>query len=211
MSKKVVKARDKWKSKLCFRVFSPKSFGFFEVGEFWSESADRLKKRVIEVPLDAITGDFSQSHIKLYFQVIDVEGDKAYTIFKGHDMTRDYLRSLIRRGCSRVEGVFNATTSDGYRVQVAILALTRRRSKTSQRKVIRRLMGEIVEDKSRRLDFNAFIQEAVLSKVASDIYNEAKKIYPLRKIEVTKSKLLEAPEKALTPPLTSLEAKSTSV
>ena len=199
--KKAVKARDKWRSKLCFRVFTSQSFGFLEVGEFWSEDVDRLKERVIEVPLDTITGDFSQSHIKLYFQVIDVEEDKAYTIFKGHDMTRDYLRSLIRRGSSRVEGIFNATTNDGYRIQVAILALTRRRSKTSQRKAIRGLMGKIVEDKSRRLNFNAFIQETVLGKVASDIYNEAKKIYPLRKIEVTKSKLLEAPAKVAATPL----------
>jgi ribosomal protein S3AE len=35
-----------------------------------------------------------------------------------------------------------------------------------------------------------FVQEMVLGKIASDIYNEARKVVPLRHVGVRKSKLL---------------------
>jgi len=55
-------------------------------------------------------------------------------------------------------------------------------------------MQKIVEEKAAQLTFDEFVQEAVLGKIASDIYNEAKKIAPLRHVGVRKSKLLYKPE-----------------
>jgi ribosomal protein S3AE len=52
-------------------------------------------------------------------------------------------------------------------------------------------MAKIVEEKSfKALTMDQFVQEMVLGKIASDIYNEAKKIVPLRHVGVRKSKLL---------------------
>jgi small subunit ribosomal protein S3Ae len=53
----------------------------------------------------------------------------------------------------------------------------------------------IIEEKAKNLTFEHLVQEAVLGKIASDIYNEAKKIAPLRHVGVRKSKLLFTPEK----------------
>ncbi|HDI46566.1 MAG TPA: 30S ribosomal protein S3ae, partial [Candidatus Methanomethylia archaeon] len=47
--------------------------------------------------------------------------------------------------------------------------------------------------KAEQLNFEEFIQQAVLGKIASEVYNEAKKIHPLRKVEVFKTELLKAP------------------
>jgi small subunit ribosomal protein S3Ae len=55
-------------------------------------------------------------------------------------------------------------------------------------------MQRIVEQKAGELTFDQFAQEMVLGKIASDIYNEAKKIAPLRHVGVRKSKLLRKPE-----------------
>ena len=44
--------------------------------------------------------------------------------------------------------------------------------------------------------FDQFVQEAVLGKIASDIYNEAKKITALRHVGVRKSKVLSYPPEA---------------
>ena len=57
-------------------------------------------------------------------------------------------------------------------------------------------MKKIVEEKAANLTFDQFVQEAVLGKIASDIYNEAKKIAPLRHVGVRKSKLLLKPPEA---------------
>jgi small subunit ribosomal protein S3Ae len=41
-----------------------------------------------------------------------------------------------------------------------------------------------------------FAQEIVLGKIASDIYNEAKKVAPLRHVGIRKSKLVAQPAQA---------------
>ncbi|RLE50605.1 MAG: 30S ribosomal protein S3ae [Candidatus Methanomethylicota archaeon] len=190
---KPTRVKDKWREKRWYTVVAPAAFGNVEVGKIPSATPEGLIGRVVETTLYNITDDFSQQHIKLYFQIINVEGDKAYTIFKGHDLARDYLRSLIRRGSSRVDGIFTVTTKDGYEIQVAAISITEHRAKTSQERAIRKIMKEIIERKAEQLGFDEFVQQAVLGKIASEIYNEAKKIYPLRKVEVRKSELLKKP------------------
>lgn len=188
------RARDKWRMKKWYTVLASSAFGNVEIGRIPADDPSKLYGRVIETSLSDLTGDFSLLHIKLYFQIIDVEDDVAKTVFKGHDLTRDYLRSLIRRGSSRVDGIFKVATKDGYILRVSVTALTRHRAKTSQERAIRRIMKEIIEAKAQQLIFDEFVQQAVLGKIASEIYNEVKKIYPLRKVEVRKSKLLSRPQ-----------------
>lgn len=194
---KTTRVKDRWREKKWYTVVAPAAFGNVEIGKIPAMSPEALIGRVVETTLYNITDDFSQQHVKLYFQVINVEGDKAYTVFKGHDLARDYLRSLIRRGSSRVDGIFIATTRDNFEVQVAAISITEHRAKTSQEKEIRRIMQNIIEKKAEQLGFEEFVQQAVLGKIASEIYNEAKKIYPLRKVEVRKSELLRRPAEAI--------------
>ena len=44
-----------------------------------------------------------------------------------------------------------------------------------------------------------FVQEMVLGKIASDIYNQAKEVAPLRHVGIRKSKLLAAPQQQCQP------------
>jgi small subunit ribosomal protein S3Ae len=129
----------------------------------------------------------------MYFQVTEVDNKAAKTVFKGHEYSRDYLRSLVRRRTTRVDSVLNVTTKDGYRVRAAVCAFTLNRVKTSQEVTIRSVMRRIVNEKASTLTFDQFAQEMVLGKIASDIYNEAKKVAPLRHIGIRKSKLVSQP------------------
>jgi len=54
-------------------------------------------------------------------------------------------------------------------------------------------MQRIAQEKASTLTFDQFVQEMVLQKIASDIYNEAKKIAPLRHVGIRKSKLTLQP------------------
>lgn len=187
------RVRDKWREKRWYTMVAPSTFGNIEIGQTPSGSPKTLVGRRIETTLYAISGDFNQIHIKLYFQVHEVKGDKAYTYFAGHDFTRDYLRSLVRRGSSRIDGIFEVTTKDGYRLRVYAIAFPVRRAKTTQQSAIREVMKKIIEKRAKQLNFDAFIQECVLGKIGSDIYNKAKVVFPLRKSEIRKSKLLAQP------------------
>jgi ribosomal protein S3AE len=54
-------------------------------------------------------------------------------------------------------------------------------------------MGKIVAEKASKLTYSQLCHEMVLGKMGSDVYNEAKKVCPLRHIGVRKSKLLSMP------------------
>ena len=187
------RVRDKWRLKKWYTVFASNAFGGAEIGSIPADDPSKLYGRVIDTSLSDLTGDFSLLHVKLYFQIVEVEDFICKSIFKGHSLTRDYLRSLIRRGSTRIDGIFRVTTKDGYALRVSVTALTRHRAKTSQGRAIRKIMRDIVSSKGENLTFDEFVQQAVLGKIASEIYNEARKIYPLRKVELRKSKLLAAP------------------
>lgn len=194
MSAETRRVRDRWHEKSWCSVVSPPYFGGVEVGSVPCNDPSEVEGRVVETTLFNITGDFSQSNLKLYFRVSSVKGARADTVFKGHEYARDYLRSLVRRGSSRVDGIFDVTTKDGYALRVSIVVFPVIRIRSSQRVLLRALMQNKLQEKVERLNFDQLVQEMVLGKIASEIYNEGKKICPLRHVGVRKSKLLLLPK-----------------
>ncbi|MGB9842143.1 MAG: 30S ribosomal protein S3ae [Candidatus Bathyarchaeales archaeon] len=201
LSSKTKQVRDKWRGKAWYLVIAPSFFGNVELGTVPAEEPEQLIGRVVEATLYDITSDFSHQNMKLFFQINKVEGKTAHTIFKGHEYSRDYLRSLVRRRTTKVDGIFNVTTKDGYKLRVAVSALTLARIKTSQEKVIRCIMKKTVEEKAALLTLDQFVQEMVLGKIASDVYNVAKKVAPLRHVGIRKSKLVAQPTEVVQPKL----------
>jgi small subunit ribosomal protein S3Ae len=193
MSKATKKVRDKWRAKDWYSIYTPSYFGELNVANVPSSDPSRILGRVIENTLYDVTGDFSHQSTKLSFLVVNVKSDRADTILKGHEYSADYLRSLVRRGSSRMDGIFNATSKDGYTTRVSVVAFARGRVKASQEHMIRDLMSKIVEEKAKSLTYDQLSHEMVLGKIGSDIYNMAKKIVPLRHVGVRKSKLLVMP------------------
>jgi len=189
VSSKTKRVRDKWRSKSWYNVVTPPYFGNVELGAVPTDEPEKLVGRVIDSTLYEVTNDFAHQYLKIYFQIIELDGKTAKTMFKGHEYSRDYLRSLVRRRTTKVDGVFGVTTKDEYKLRVAVSAFTLSRIRTSQEKEIRTIMEKIIKEKASALTLDEFAQEMVLGKIASDVYNEAKKIAPLRHVGIRKSKL----------------------
>jgi len=190
VSSKTKRVRDKWRGKAWYMVLSPPYFGNVELGAVPAEEPEKLIGRVVDSTLYDITNDFAHQYLKLRFQINEVDGKTAKTMFKGHEYSRDYLRSLVRRRTTKVDGLFSITTKDGHTLRVAVSAFTLSRIKTSQEKVLRRIMSRIIKEKAVALTMDQYAQEMVLGKIASDIYNEAKKIAPLRHVGIRNSKVI---------------------
>lgn len=184
------RVRDKWRDKSWYTVLAPSYFGNVELGAVPASEPEKLVGRVIDSTLYEVTNDFAHQYLKMRFQIIEVDGKTAHTMFKGHEYAHDYLRSLVRRRTTKVEGIFEVATKDGYNLLVAICAFTLSRIKTTQEHAMRAIMEKIIREKASALRLDQLAQEMVLGKVASDIYNEAKRIAPLRHVGVRKSKLL---------------------
>jgi small subunit ribosomal protein S3Ae len=175
-------------------VVAPSYFGNVELGSIPAQEPEQLIGRVVEATLYDITSDFSHHFLKMFFQINEVDAKTAKTLFKGHEYSRDYLRSLVRRRTTKVDSLINLTTKDGFKLRIAVSALTLSRIKTSQEKIIRKIMDKTIHEKAIALSLDQFVQEMVLGKIASDIYNQAKEVAPLRHVGIRKSKLIAQPQ-----------------
>lgn len=198
MPKKVTgKVRDKWKLKQWVTVLASPSFGNAPIGRVPITDVEKPAGRVVETTLyDILKQDPQHYSFKLYFQIDKVDGDTAYTILKGHEFSREYLRSLIRRGSSMSDFIKDYKTKDGYTVRVYTIALSQGRMNSSKKHEIRMIIDKIMEERAASLTYDQFVQETVLQKLASDVYNEARKVTRLRHVGVRKTKLIGRPQAA---------------
>ena len=184
----------RWAYKKWFTVHAPPMFNSVEVGEVPADEAEKLINRTLEITLFDLTRDLSHIHVKLRFQIDRVEGEHAYTRFKMLELTRDYIKSLVRRGSSKITTIHDVTTRDGAKLRITVLAVTAFRCKTSQKRSIRAITRKVLEECAVSSDFSKIIVDSVFGKISNDIFLMAKKIYPLRKVEIAKIKVLKYPE-----------------
>jgi small subunit ribosomal protein S3Ae len=199
LPKKVAKVRDKWKLKSWVTVLASPSFGNAPIAKVPMTDVENPRGRVVETTLyDLLKQDPQHYSFKVYFQVDKIDGESAHTIFKGHEYSREFLRSLIRRGSSMSDFIRDYKTKDGYLVRVYCIALSAGKMNSSKKHDLRVIMDKVISERAASLTYEQFAQELVLQKVASDVYNEAKKVTHLRHVGVRKSKLIQRPEERRT-------------
>ncbi|MEM4570280.1 MAG: 30S ribosomal protein S3ae, partial [Desulfurococcaceae archaeon] len=91
------------------------------------------------------------------------------------------------------QGIFDVQTRDGYVLRITIVSLTSYRCKTSQKRAIRRVVGDYILQKAAELTLSELIQEVLKGSISNDIAERARKVYPVRRVEVYKTKLLMIP------------------
>jgi small subunit ribosomal protein S3Ae len=182
------------KGKRWYSILAPEQFDRAELGETFADETEQIVGRTIQVTLGELTGDAGANNTKLTFKITDVGSDSAYTEFVQHELTRDYLRSLVRRGASKVAANITVLTKDDYRVQLQPVAFTTKKADKSQEKAIRKVMTDIVEDAAVDRTFADLVDSIVEGRLSSAIYGEAKTIYPLRRVEIQKLSLEARPE-----------------
>ena len=185
------RVRDTWKEKSWYTIKTPLMFEEKEIGETPAKDPELLIGRGVEVTMRELTGDFSKQYIKLRFEIENVAGDVANTKFTGHKTTTDYVRSMIRRGTSRIDASAVVTTKDDRKIKLQVLAVTIRRAKSSQQRYMRSVIEDLLREAASEKSFDELVKVCVNGKLASEIYHKAKKIYPLKRVEIIKSKVIE--------------------
>lgn len=185
------RVRDTWKDKQWYKITTPKEFGEAEIGTTPSRDPNLLLQRKVEATMRELSGDFSKQYVKLRFQISDVAGDTAHTQFMGHQVTTDYVRSMIRRGTSRIDAIMKLETKDGKKLKVHMLAITIKRAKSSQQRYIRETMEKLVTEAAANKTLMELVEDIIKGKLASSVYHETKKIYPLKRVETIKTRVID--------------------
>ncbi len=198
------KIRDKWKSKEWYTLHAPRMFNEVEIGETPSADPAFLMGRTAEVTVHDLTGDFSKMHIKLRFQISDVEGSDARTVFVGHNLTNDYVRRLTRRKRTKTDHVIDVTTKDGFVVRVKPMSVADRRIQSSQESAIRVIMDETVKDMAKEMTVSELVKAVISGDMARDLARSCRIIVPIKRVEISKTEILQTGEgipESLDPPV----------
>ena len=187
------RVKDRWKSKQWYKITAPAAFSNTILAETLADEPEKLAGRTVETTLHELTGDMKQMHVKLYFQVKEVNDLNARTEFVGHNMTSDYTRRLVRRGNSKIPLVLDLKTKDDSRIRVKPFAVTDRRCQTTQGQEIRRIMTQMLTEAAEKNTLAGFLQEVLVGDLNNRMFNAARKIHPVRRIEIAKSEILSAP------------------
>lgn len=193
------KIKDKWKEKKWVSVSAPDSFNNVHIADIPITDEEKAKGRVIEVTLfDILKGDPSQYQYKLYFQIDKVVGEKATTIFKRYEYAKEFLRSLVRRGSSKINFVIDTKTKDGYVFRIKVIALSHRELNSSRQHAVRLIARKIIEKSVPNMTIDEFVQASCYNKINSDIMAATKKIIHLRHVGLEKVKLVRSAEAEIT-------------
>ena len=193
MARKRATGKDPWKAKSWYTIYAPDMFEKKEIGETISDKPEKVLGRRIQITMKDLTGDLKKSHINLVFKVNEVSGENAYTEFYKHELSRSYLRSQIRRRNSKVDSIINLKSKDGFKIRTTTSAILTTRIQTSQKRAIRDVINQELETSCSSNDFNKFLEDVTSGKLSSEIYKKARKIYPLKRVEITKIKLVGKP------------------
>ena len=195
MARRKTKVKDKWREKRWVNVYAPDSFNNVPIAYVPITDEETAKGRVLEVTLfDILKGDPSQHQYKMYFQIDKVEGDKATTIFKRYEYAKEFLRSLIRRGSSKIDFFMDIKTKDGYIFRIKVIALTHRPLNTSRQHALRLIAQDVMEKTIPQMNIDQFVQATCYGKINSDIMAAAKRVIRMRHVGLEKVKLIRTAE-----------------
>lgn len=199
MVRKKTRVKDRWREKKWVTVRSPDSFGNEVVAYIPVTDEESLGNRVVETTLyDILKGDTSQHQYKIYFKVVSIEGGEARTIFRGYEYAKEFLRSLIRRGSSKVNFISDVSTKDGNTFRIKMIVITQHQINSSKKRLIRLAINKVVNERVPGMTIDQFVQATCYNGLDAEVMAEVKKIVRIRHVGLEKVKLVKTAEEQIT-------------
>lgn len=187
----VKKTVDKWKKKKWFELIAPKIFEGKTIGETPAEKPALVIGRTAQLSIGELTGQRKLRHIAARFRVKEVRESKAFTEIIGFEVNNSYLRRMIRRRMSKIESIVTGTTKDAKKLRVTAIAISSRRLEKRKEKEIRKVIKETIEGEIPQKNLEQLLQEMIFGLITSRIIKKAKGIDRLKRVEITKARVME--------------------
>lgn len=198
MARRKTRVKDKWREKRWITVLAPDSFNNVPVAYIPITDDENAVGRVVEVTLyDILKGDQSQHQYKIFFQINKIQGNSATTIFKKYEYAKEFLRSVVRRGSSKINYIVDAKTKDGFIFRLKLIILTHRQLNTSRKHALRLIAKDVIDKTIPQMTIEQFVQATCYGKINSDIMAAAKKLIRIRHVGFEKVKLVRTAEKEI--------------
>ena len=165
-----------------------------------ADNPEFVNGRVAEVPLEKLTGDFTQKNFMIKFRVNDVRGNNAFTSFDGHRLTSDYKRALTRRRNSRIDCNFVLKLKDEVHIRIKPIIMVDKRIKKSQERVLRAVAHENIKKTISKLSISEALKKIYSGELNKEIAVKLKNTYPTKRVEISKIEVMNPASLMEVPP-----------
>merc|ERR1712188_26 len=163
---------------------------------------DGLVGRVFECSLADLNND-ENAYRKMRLVCEEVQGKNVLLNFHGMDFTTDKLRSLVKKWQTLIEAQVDVKTTDGYVLRIFAIGFTKKRpnsdrktayAKSSQIRMIRQKMVEIMERESSSCDMKELVTKFIPESISREMEKACSNIYPLHDVYLRKVKVMKKPK-----------------
>ena len=193
---KVKIIRKKW-----LPIKATKFFDSEPLGECYVTDAEKLIGRTVTANLANLTGDIRQQAVTLRFIVNTLEGESGIADAIGYEMAPSAIRRIVRRGSDRLDESFTCETSDGQKVLIKPMIITKTITNSAVHSSLRKMLVGSVIKHVKKHTFDSLINEIITSKAQMAIKAELKKVYPLKAVEIKTLRLASSERKVTESPV----------
>ncbi len=194
------KVKDKWKGKMWYRLHAPSMFNYAIMAHTPADNPEVVNGRVTEVPLEQLTGDFSQKNFMVKFRVNETRGNNAFTSFDGHRLTSDYKRALTRRRNSRIDCNFVVNLQDDVVIRIKPIIMVDKRVKKSQEKMLRSVTHNYIQENLSKLSISETLKKIYSGDLSKEVASILKTTYPTKRVEISKINVMNPASLMEVPP-----------
>ncbi|HJM17085.1 MAG TPA: 30S ribosomal protein S3ae [Candidatus Poseidoniia archaeon] len=194
------KVKDKWKGKTWYRMHAPSMFNYAIMAHTPADDPGFVNGRVTEVPLEQLTGDFSQKNFMVKFRVQETRGNNAFTTFDGHRLTSDYKRALTRRRNSRIDCNLVLNLKDDVQIRIKPILMVDKRIKKSQEKMLRAVAHKYIGDNLSKLSLSETLKKIYSGDLSKEVASSLKTTYPTKRVEISKISVMNPASLMEVPP-----------
>ena len=175
-------------------IRASKFFDSEMLGECYVTGPEQLIGRTVSANLANLTGDVRQQSVTLRFIVRSLEAEGGVADVVGYEMASSAIRRIVRRGSDRIDESFLCETSDGSKVRIKPMLITKAVTNGAVHQALRKALISNVATQLKKYSFNELINEIITSKFQTAVKSDLKTIYPLKAVELTSLWLLHGAE-----------------
>ena len=169
-----------------YSLHAPSMFNYVIMAHTPADSPELVNGRVTEVPLEQLTGDYTQKNFMIKFRVNETRGSNAFTAFDGHRLTSDYKRALTRRRNSRIDCNFVINLKDEIQIRIKPILLVDKRIKKSQERILRAAAHKYIEETLTKLSLSECLKKIYAGELSKEVATALRIKYPTKRVEISK-------------------------
>jgi len=185
-TKAMLKAKKRW-----VEILAPKVFNSMPIGETHIYDAREGIGKIVSVNMMSLTKNPKKQGVNAKFIVTGQHEDKLTTDFLGLRIMPPVVRRMVRRGKDKIEDSFICTTSDGKKIKVKPLIITRSKVKGSVISAIRKTAKMHLARTAAKLAYEKLVDELVSFRLQRGMQESLNKIYPVSISEIRWFELMQ--------------------